>query len=173
MKRPELCGLLLGLFDAVPRLLICLLFAPGDGHRLFGPLVLARVHHREFDIGHGLTSTHAMAIFIGLFLFAVLTLRVLAWHFRLDGALLRWALFAFAAGLGVTVLDLSETLLTGKVTEYFGLVRNARVSLYNFGDLVRWMSLLVPPLLAIVGAVRYLLVQVVQTAEGKGKGIPG
>src|SRR5690606_41405622 len=71
-------------------------------------LVLARVHHREFDIGHGLTSTHAMAIFIGLFLFAVLTLRVLAWHFRLDGALLRWALFAFAAGLGVTVLDRSE-----------------------------------------------------------------
>ncbi|KAA2284961.1 hypothetical protein [Arenimonas fontis] len=164
---PEVAGLFLGLSDAIPRLIVSAFLEPGDGFRLFGPLALARVHHREWDVGYGLTSTHAALIFAVFCLVAVLMLRLAMRLLRKEGSLSRLALFALAAAMGVAMIDFSETVLTGKVTEYLGLIRGSRISLFNLGDLMRWAALLFVPMLAVFGLFRVVAAQFITLTEEK------
>lgn len=140
-KFPEALGLLVGLADALPRLLAAAWLAPGDG-RLYGPLVLANVHHRNGVLGIGLTTMQGFAMAAGLLAFYYAMTRLAAHWLGPDEPGFRWARACLAVVAGVLALNAGESLLSTKVTDYVGLARGTRVWMLNFGDIAITVALL-------------------------------
>lgn len=151
LKTPEIAGLLVGLADALPRLLAAAWFTPGDG-RLYGPLVLANVHHKNGVLGIGLTTMQGFAMAAGLLAIYYLMTRLAAHWLGPDQVGFRWARACLAVVAGVLVLNAGESLISAKVTDYVGLARGTRVWMLNFGDVAITAALLAYlPLMAWAG----------------------
>lgn len=152
LKTPEICGLILGLYDALPRLLAAWWFAPGDGE-LYGPLVLANVHHKSGMLGIGLTTMQgfSLAAFLLAFYYILTWLAarwIAPWH---PG--FRWARGCIAVVAGVLLLNVGETLLSDKVTDYIGVARGTRVWMLNFGDIAITGALVAYALLMVWASI--------------------
>ncbi len=139
-RHPELAGLLLGLADAPLRLLAALAFAPADG-RVFGPLLLANVHHHNEVRAFGWTSMDWFGV-------AAITLALMYAGVRFCDHVAGGANAGFRAsrGLlaivaGVLLLNALESAATGKVTDFIGWVHDGRFTAVNLGDIVLTVGL--------------------------------
>lgn len=138
---PELLGLAVGLADALPRLLAARWFEPGDG-RLYGPLVLANVHHPNGVLGIGLSTMQGFAMAAGLLAMYYTATRLAGRWLGPDEAGFRWARACLAVVAGVLVLNTLESYFSAKVTDYVGLARGKQVLMFNFGDVAVTVALL-------------------------------
>jgi hypothetical protein len=154
-KHPELAGLLIGLVDLPLRLIAAAVWSSSDG-RIYGPVLLGNVHHPVETRAFGLDSLQwfwIAAVMLTLFYAGVwLCTRVSG----RDYGGYRFARFSLAAMAGVLVLNLSEALLTGKVTDYFGLINGSRAHVINLGDVVVTLSAIATAPAIFVGWWSYL-----------------
>lgn len=156
MRFPELAGIGLGLSDAVPRAIAAAVYAPA-GVSVHGPFLLGNVHHVNGTRAFGLESMTWFAASAASLALLYGALRIAARPLDPDNAAFAFVRGLFGAMTGVLLLNVFESLLTGKVTNYIGLVYGGRFTAVNFGDLLLWMCLaaLVP---AITGAFALHLV---------------
>ena len=142
LRFPEVFGVLLGLLDAVPRLIIAALYKPSEAS-MHGWLLLGNVHHVNGPKGLGLDTLQWFGIAaVLLFLFygsvqaaAVLLRPANGWFLLARGAL--------GVVGGVLLLNVIESLASSKVTDYVGWVVGTRFTVINLGDVMVWLALLV------------------------------
>ena len=158
MKRPELFGALLGVLDAVPRLLAAAYYAPSKAS-MHGWLILGNVHHENGPKGLGMDTMQWFAIAAVLLAVFLATVHVTAWLLRPANAWFLLARGALGAICGVLLLNVVESLATRKVTDYIGWADGTRVTVLNFGDLLVYAACLLFPLAFAIGLVRRLLRQ--------------
>ena len=140
LRYPELAGVLLGLLDAVPRLVAAAVYAPSEAS-IHGWLLLGNVHQLNGPKGLGLHTLQwfgVAAVFLLLFYVSVQATVVLlrpvnGWFLVARGAL--------GAVAGVLLLNVLESLASGKVTDYIGWVIGTRFTAINLGDLLVWCAL--------------------------------
>ena len=141
LRFPEVLGLGAGLLDAVPRAIAATVYAPAAA-TVHGPLLIGNVHHVNGTRAFGLDSMAWFAASGAALAALYLALRVAARPLDPHNVAYLFARGLFGAMAGVLLLNVAESLLTGKVTDYVGLVYGGRFTAVNFGDLLLWMSLL-------------------------------
>jgi hypothetical protein len=146
---PELLGLMLGLSDALFRAFAAFAFAPGEA-RVYGVLLLGNVHHHNEVRAFGLPTMAWFGIAAVVFAALYAGVRIAEYGARPgnSGFLLCRALLGVVAG--VLSLNVIESLVTAKVTNYFGWVLGGRFTAINLGDVLTWLclALLVPAFFA-------------------------
>lgn len=155
VANPELAGLLLGLSDVVFRAIAAFAFPPSGG-KMFGPLLLANVHHPNGLKALGMTTMHwfgISAIVLAMLYGGVMLCVRLAPR---DYPAWRVARGLLAVVAGVLLLNVLESAFTGKVTDFIGIVRGTRFHAWNFGDMALTLALigLIPSML--LGLVAFL-----------------
>lgn len=138
MRFPELTGLVLGLLDAVPRAVAALVYKPSEAS-IHGWLLLGNVHHVNGPKGLGMDTMQWFGIAAVLLLMFYASVQIAAYLLRPANAWFLVARGALGAVAGVLLLNVLESLATGKVTDYIGWVVGTRFTALNFGDvLVSW-----------------------------------
>ncbi|KFN51297.1 hypothetical protein [Arenimonas composti] len=155
LRHPETAGLLLGLSDVIFRALAAATWPPSGG-RLFGRFFLANVHHRVEKRAFGLDSLEWFGIAAVVVVLMYGGVRLCSHVAHRDYAGYRLARFAVAAMAGVLMLNTAEALLTGKVTDWFGLVHGNGGKALNLGDLVAWTAAVLVPGGIFAGVIGYL-----------------
>ncbi len=137
---PELLGLMLGLSDALFRAVAAFAFDPGEA-RIYGALLLGNVHHHNEVRAFGLPTMAWFGIAAVVFAAFYAGVRIAEYGARPgnSGFLLCRALLGAVAG--VLTLNVIESLVTAKVTNYVGWVLGGRFTAINFGDLLTWLCL--------------------------------
>lgn len=138
---PEFAGIVVGLLDVVPRAIAATVFAPSAAS-IHGPLLLGNVHHVNGTRAFGLGSMAWFAASGTALALLYLALRVAARPLDPHNVAYVFARGLFGAMAGVLLLNVAESLLTGKVTDYVGVVYGGRFTAVNFGDLLLWLCLL-------------------------------
>ncbi len=138
---PELCGLLVGLLDVVPRAVAAMVFKPAEAS-IHGWLLLGNVHHVNGPRGLGLDTMQWFGIGAVLLLAFYASVQVTAHLLRPVNGWFAVARGALGVVAGVLVLNVAESLATGKVTDYIGWVIGTRFTAVNFGDVMAWLALL-------------------------------
>lgn len=149
---PELLGLMLGLADAIFRALAAFAFEPGDA-RVYGALLIGNVHHHNEIRALGLPTMAwfgIAAVVFGMFYAGV---RIAEYGARPGNAGFLWCRVLLGAVAGVLLLNVLESAVTAKVTNYVGWVLDGRFTAINLGDVMTWLSLaLLMPAFAIAVA---------------------
>ncbi len=141
MRFPELAGFCLGLLDALPRAIAAFAYAPSAA-TVHGPLLLGNVHHVNGVRAFGLDSMVWFGMSGAVLAAGYLALRLGARALAGTNPAFVFSRALFGAMGGVLVLNVAESLATGKVTNYVGLVFAGRFTAINLGDLLLWLSLL-------------------------------
>ena len=137
---PELLGLMLGLGDAVFRATAAFVFEAGDA-RVYGGLLLGNVHHHNEVRALGLSTMAWFGIAATVFGVFYAGVRIAEYGARPGntGFLICRVLMGTVAG--VLLLNVIESLVTSKVTNYIGWVLDGRFTAINLGDVMTWFSL--------------------------------
>src|SRR5688500_17601428 len=130
---PELFGMLLGVLDAVPRLVAAWVFKPAEAS-IHGWLLLGNVHHVNGPKGLGMDTMQWFGIAAVLLVMFHVSVVVTANLLRATNGWMLVARGALGAVAGVLLLNVLESLATGKVTDYIGWVVGTRFTALNFGD---------------------------------------
>jgi hypothetical protein len=145
IRYPELVGLAVGMSDVVFRAIAALVFDPAEA-KVFGGLLLGNVHHVNGQMAFGLNTMHWFGIAGAILVLYYFGIRLAEYIVRPGNI---W--FPISRGLiglaaGVLVLNVLESVFTGKVTNYVGWVIGTRFTAINFGDVVLTLSLVgLPP----------------------------
>lgn len=132
---PEGLGLLVGFGDVVFRAIAAVIFAPSEAQR-HGWLLLGNVHHHTEIRAFGLSTMEWFGISGVVLAFIYGGVRLSEYGARPGNAgfLLSRGLLGVVAG--VLVLNVVESLVSGKVTNYIGWVHGSRFTAINFGDVL-------------------------------------
>jgi hypothetical protein len=141
VRHPELAGAMLGLADAVPRAVAAFAYSPSAAS-LHGVLLLGNVHHVNGVRAFGLGSMAWFALSGGVLALGYLGLRAAGRALAGDNPAYLFARGLFGAMFGVLLLNVAESLATGKVTNYIGIALAGRFTAINLGDLLLWLCLL-------------------------------
>lgn len=137
---PELPGLLFGLGDVVFRTIACLVFDPSEV-RLYGSLLVGNVHHHNEIRAFGLGTMAWFGIAGALLLVLYAGVRIAESGMKPGNIGFLVSRGLLGAICGVLVLNVLESIATGKVTNYIGLAYGTRFTAINFGDLLLWVCL--------------------------------
>ena len=155
-RYPEALGVAIGLVDAVPRAIAAWAYAPSKAS-LHGVVLLGNVHHVNGPRALGLDTMAWFAIGAAILAVLYAALRTAGRMLALDNAA-----FAAARGLlgvvgGVLLLNVVESLWSGKVTNWIGIAYGTRFTAFNLGDVVVFLgTAAVVPVFAVAVALHYL-----------------
>lgn len=152
---PELLGLMLGLSDSVFRAIAALVFEPGEA-RIYGALLLGNVHHHNEIRAFGLSTVAWFGIAAAVIGAIYASVRIAEYGARTGNAGFLLCRVLLGTVAGVLLLNVVESLVTAKVTNYFGWVLDGRFTAINLGDVLAWLclALLLPAL--IMALAQYL-----------------
>ena len=139
---PELFGLLIGVLDAIPRLVAAAAYAPGKGS-LHGWLLIGNVHHVNGPKGLGMDTMQWFGIGAVILLVYYAAVMITAYLLRPASGWFLVARGALGVVAGTLLLNVVESLATGKVTDYIGWAIGTRFTALNFGDVLVTIALVV------------------------------
>lgn len=154
-RYPELVGLAIGMSDAIFRAIAALVFDPAEA-RVYGGLLLGNVHHVNGPMAFGLNTMHWFGISGAILLLYYSGLRAAEYLVRPGNVWFPVSRGLLAVAAGVLVLNVLESIATGKVTNYVGWVVGTRFTAINLGDVVLWLSLAALPLAFCAAVAQYV-----------------
>lgn len=152
---PELVGLAIGMADAIVRAIAALAFEPGEA-KVYGGLLLGNVHHVNGPMAFGLNTLHWFGISAAVLLLYYFGVRVTEYLVRPGNVWFPVSRGLLAVAAGVLVLNVLESVTTGKVTNYVGWVAGTRFTAINLADVVLWLSLAALPLAFCAAVAQYV-----------------
>lgn len=136
---PEVIGVLAGLADGLLRVAAGMFFDPSEA-RVYGPLLIGNVHHHNEVRALGLTTMQWFGIGGVLLCLMYAGLRLGEYGAKSANVWFLVARAMLGSIAGILLLNVVESLLTQKVTNYVGWTHAGRFTAINFGDAVVWIS---------------------------------
>lgn len=152
---PELLGLMLGLGDSVFRAIAAFVFDPGEA-RVYGALMVGNVHHHNEIRAFGLPTMAWFGIAAAVFGTIYAGVRIAEYGARPGNSGFLFCRALLGSIAGVLLLNVIESLVTAKVTNYFGWVLEGRFTAINLGDVLTWLCLLMLLPAIVVAFAQYL-----------------
>jgi hypothetical protein len=136
---PETMGIAIAIADATLRTLAGLLFAPSEA-RVYGFLLIGNVHHHNEIRALGWTTMQWFGVGGALVVILYSALRFGEYGARPGNVWFLVARALLASMAGILLLNVAESLLTQKVTNYIGWTHGGRFTAINLGDAVTWLA---------------------------------
>lgn len=155
---PELLGLLLGLADSIFRAAAAFAFDPGDA-RVYGALMVGNVHHHNEIRAFGLSTMAWFGIAAAVFGAIYAGVRIAECGARPGNAGFLFCRALLGAVAGVLALNVIESAVTAKVTNYIGWVVGGRFTAINFGDMLTWLCLVLLLPAFVIAVAQYIASQ--------------